>query len=98
MGAYIYLRMLRSKREGNVLAWFVSVSVSLAPPFFSLAAPPEGTRLALPASCRASFALAINNNPGRADSFFFRHSRVNVSAYVHGETFALRSFSRSAPT
>lgn len=34
------------QREGNVLAWFVSVSVSLAPPFFSLAAPPEGTRLA----------------------------------------------------
>lgn len=34
------------KREGNVLAWFVSVSVSLAPPFFSRAAPPEGTRLA----------------------------------------------------
>lgn len=32
------------QREGNVLAWFVSVS--LAPPFFSLAAPPEGTLVA----------------------------------------------------
>lgn len=43
-----------AQREGNVLAWFVSVSVSLAPPFFSLAAPPEGTRLA----CQLAAELA----------------------------------------
>lgn len=79
------------QREGNVLA---CVRISSSP--FLLSRLLQKELDWLPASWLASL-LAINNNPCRADSFFFRLSRVNVSAYIHEETFVLRSFSRSVP-
>lgn len=91
---YIYLRMLRSK--GGECFSLVCVRISSSPFLLSRSSSRRNSS-GLPTSRWASL-LAINNNPGRADSFFFRHSRVNISAYNHGETFVLRSFSRSAPT
>lgn len=82
------------QREGNVLAVRVRISSS---PFLLSGSSSRRNSIGSQASFWASL-VAINNNPGRTDSFFLRHLRVNVSTYLHGETFVLRSLSRSAPT